>query len=78
MVMCRGAVTGVSRGPERNVHGLVTPLRQTLNRVFVPALRFRPLNRGTRPTVIDAATCSKRRKLDKESAILWRGPQNRE
>jgi len=71
---CYGASRGLSvqRARDRNA------LRQALHPVCAAALRFYRLNPSTGPTTVDASTCAKRGKLDKEFAILWRGSQNSE
>jgi len=71
----RSYATASREACERNVHVILTPLRQTLDRVFVAALRFYRLDRGTRPTTIDTATWAKWRNPEKKFAILWRGSQ---
>ena len=62
---------------ERDTHVVVAPLLHALDRVFVAALRFYRLKRGSGPTAIDVSTFFKRRNLDKEFARFWRGSSNR-
>ena len=72
----RSYATASREACERNVHVILTPLRQTLDRVFAAAPCFYRLNRGAEPAAIDASTFCKRRNLDKGFAILRRGSQN--
>jgi hypothetical protein len=52
------------------------PLLRALGAVFVAALRFYRLNRGSGPTAIDVSTYFKRRYPDKEFAPFWRSSRN--
>ena len=72
----RSHVTAFREVCERDTHAVVAPLRRALDGVFVAALRFYRLNRGSGPTAIDVSTFFKRRNLDKDFARFWHGSRN--
>ena len=72
----RSHATAFREACERDTHAVVAPLRRALGSVFVAALRFYRLNRGSGPTAIDVSTFFKRRNLDKDFARYWRGSRN--
>ena len=54
----RSHATAFREACERDTHAVVAPLRRALGSVFVAALRFYRLNRGSGPTAIDVSTFS--------------------
>ena len=72
----RSHATAFREACERDTHAIVAPLRRALVSVFVAALRFYRLNRGSGSKAIDVSTFFKRKNLDKDFARFWRGSRN--
>ena len=72
----RAHATAFREACEQDAAPVVKPLLRALDLVFLGALRFYRLSRGSGPTAIDVSTFFKRRNLDKEFARFWRGSSN--